>query len=90
MRYPRVITAPAMFGVRRARELPPRPLPCFPYEELRVDDVTRLPRGANASQLEAHLSEEEFERVLGMSRGEFARLTLFKRNDLKKLKGLFH
>ena len=27
-------------------------LQCFPYEELRVDDVTRLPRGANASQLE--------------------------------------
>lgn len=39
---------------------------------------------------QAHLSEEEFGLVMGMSRGEFARLPLFKRNDLKKLKGLFH
>ncbi|XP_040011093.1 dematin-like isoform X2 [Xiphias gladius] len=63
----------------------------YPYETLVVTHRGRskLPPGVDRTRLERHLSQEEFFGVFGMSIQEFDRLSLWKRNDLKKKVFLF-
>uniref|UniRef100_A0A8C2L394 Dematin n=1 Tax=Cyprinus carpio TaxID=7962 RepID=A0A8C2L394_CYPCA len=63
----------------------------YPYEMLIVTHRGRnkLPPGVDRTRLERHLSPEEFQNVFGMSTEEFDRLSLWKRNDLKKKVSLF-
>uniref|UniRef100_I3IVQ4 Dematin actin binding protein n=1 Tax=Oreochromis niloticus TaxID=8128 RepID=I3IVQ4_ORENI len=63
----------------------------YPYEVLVVTHRGRgkLPPGVDRTRLERHLSQEEFFSVFGMSVEEFDRLSLWKRNDLKKKVCLF-
>ncbi|CAM4714488.1 unnamed protein product [Leuciscus chuanchicus] len=63
----------------------------YPHEMLIVTHRGRnkLPPGVDRTRLERHLSTEEFLNVFGMSIEEFDRLSLWKRNDLKKKVSLF-
>nr|XP_005992666.1 PREDICTED: dematin isoform X2 [Latimeria chalumnae] len=63
----------------------------YPYEMLMVSNRERnkLPPGVDRMRLERHLSPEEFQQVLGMTLEEFSRLSLWKRNELKKKVHLF-
>ncbi|XP_048032540.1 dematin isoform X2 [Megalobrama amblycephala] len=63
----------------------------YPYEMLVVTHRGRskLPPGVDRTRLERHLSPEEFESLFGMSITDFDRLSLWKRNDLKKKVSLF-
>ncbi|XP_016340538.1 dematin-like [Sinocyclocheilus anshuiensis] len=63
----------------------------YPYEMLVVTHRGRskLPPGVDRTRLERHLSPEEFQSLFGMSITEFDRLSLWKRNDLKKKVSLF-
>ncbi|KAF4082584.1 hypothetical protein AMELA_G00153170 [Ameiurus melas] len=63
----------------------------FPYEMLIVTHRGRckLPPGVDRTRLERHLSPEEFETLFGMPMAEFDRLSLWKRNELKKKVSLF-
>lgn len=63
----------------------------YPYEMLMVNKRGRhkLPPGVDRTRLEKHLAPEEFLRLFGMSMEEFDRLSLWKRNDLKRRVSLF-
>ncbi|XP_075712710.1 actin-binding LIM protein 3 isoform X7 [Rhinoderma darwinii] len=63
----------------------------YPYELLLVTTRgrSRLPKDADRTRLERHLSPEEFYQVFGMTISEFDRLALWKRNELKKHARLF-
>lgn len=63
----------------------------YPYDMLMVTHRGRnkLPPGVDRTRLERHLSPEEFENVFGMTMDEFDRLSLWKRNELKKRVSLF-
>ncbi|XP_014823615.1 dematin isoform X2 [Poecilia latipinna] len=63
----------------------------YPYEALIVTHRGRckLPPGVDRTRLERHLSQEEFQEVFGMPIGEFDRLSLWRRNELKKKASLF-
>ncbi|XP_026152869.1 dematin isoform X2 [Mastacembelus armatus] len=63
----------------------------YPYEALIVTHRGRckLPPGVDRTRLERHLAPEEFEQVFGMPMAEFDRLSLWRRNDLKKKASLF-
>ncbi|XP_015230042.1 PREDICTED: dematin-like [Cyprinodon variegatus] len=63
----------------------------FPYEMLVVTHRGRskLPPGVDRTRLERHLSQEEFLSVFGMPIEEFDRLSMWKRNELKKRFCLF-
>nr|XP_046242533.1 dematin-like isoform X2 [Scatophagus argus]XP_046242534.1 dematin-like isoform X2 [Scatophagus argus]XP_046242535.1 dematin-like isoform X2 [Scatophagus argus] len=63
----------------------------YPYEMLVVTHRGRskLPPGVDRTRLERHLSQEEFFSVFGMSVEDFDRLSVWKRNDLKKKVCLF-
>uniref|UniRef100_A0A3P9HDQ6 Dematin actin binding protein n=1 Tax=Oryzias latipes TaxID=8090 RepID=A0A3P9HDQ6_ORYLA len=63
----------------------------LPYEALVVTHRGRskLPPGVDRTRLERHLSADDFQRVFGMSMAEFDRLSLWRRNDLKKKASLF-
>ncbi|KAK5615630.1 hypothetical protein CRENBAI_024325 [Crenichthys baileyi] len=63
----------------------------YPYEALIVTHRGRskLPPGVDRTRLERHLSPEEFQQVFGMPTAEFDRLSLWKRNELKKKASLF-
>lgn len=63
----------------------------YPYETLIVTHRGRckLPPGVDRTRLERHLSPEEFQQVFGMAMAEFDRLSLWKRNELKKKASLF-
>uniref|UniRef100_A0A3Q3WW35 HP domain-containing protein n=1 Tax=Mola mola TaxID=94237 RepID=A0A3Q3WW35_MOLML len=87
---------------RKTRSLPDRsqhaarvltcvPPQIFPYEMLVVSHRRRrkLPPGVDRTRLERHLSQEEFFSVFGMSIEDFDRLSVWKRNDLKKNVCLF-
>ncbi|RVE66197.1 hypothetical protein OJAV_G00124500 [Oryzias javanicus] len=63
----------------------------LPYEALIVTHRGRskLPPGVDRTRLERHLSAEDFQRVFGMPVSEFDRLSLWRRNELKKKASLF-
>ncbi|MCI4388474.1 hypothetical protein PGIGA_G00086400 [Pangasianodon gigas] len=63
----------------------------YPYEMLIVNHRGRckLPPGVDRTRLERHLSPEEFQSLFGMPITEFDRLSLWKRNELKKKVSLF-
>uniref|UniRef100_A0A673AWB9 Dematin actin binding protein n=1 Tax=Sphaeramia orbicularis TaxID=375764 RepID=A0A673AWB9_9TELE len=63
----------------------------YPYESLIVTHRGRckLPPGVDRTRLERHLSPEEFQQLFGMPMAEFDRLSLWKRNELKKKVSLF-
>ncbi|XP_027137551.1 dematin isoform X3 [Larimichthys crocea] len=63
----------------------------YPYEALIVTHRGRckLPPGVDRTRLERHLAPEEFVRLFQMSMAEFDRLSLWKRNELKKKVLLF-
>ncbi|KAL4623027.1 dematin isoform X2 [Arapaima gigas] len=63
----------------------------YPYEMLVVTHRGRnkLPPGVDRTRLERHLSPEEFQRLFNMSAEDFDRLSLWKRNELKKKVSLF-
>ncbi|KAM4635739.1 dematin [Polymixia lowei] len=63
----------------------------YPYEALIVTHRGRckLPPGVDRTRLERHLATEEFEQLFGMPVAEFDRLSLWKRNELKKKVSLF-
>ncbi|KAM9742953.1 LOW QUALITY PROTEIN: dematin-like [Menidia menidia] len=63
----------------------------YPYQMLVVTHRGRskLPPGVDRTRLERHLSQEEFLSVFGMPVEDFDRLSLWKRNDLKKKACLF-
>ncbi|CAL8322628.1 unnamed protein product [Lota lota] len=62
-----------------------------PYESLIVTHRgrTKLPPGVDRTRLERHLSPEDFQQLFGMPIAEFDRLSLWKRNELKKKVSLF-
>ncbi|XP_044273356.1 dematin isoform X2 [Varanus komodoensis] len=66
-------------------------LKIYPYEMLMVTNRGRvkLPPGVDRMRLERHLSPEDFLRVFAMMPEEFAKLALWKRNELKKKAFLF-
>jgi len=57
----------------------------FDYAELNG----KFPEGVDPTRKEAYLTDAQFQEVLGMSPAAFAELKQWKRNDLKKAKGLF-
>uniref|UniRef100_A0A087X667 Dematin actin binding protein n=1 Tax=Poecilia formosa TaxID=48698 RepID=A0A087X667_POEFO len=63
----------------------------YPYEMLVVTHRGRskLPPGVDRTRLERHLSPEEFLSVFRMSIEDFDRLSLWKRNEMKKKVCLF-
>ncbi|XP_054457085.1 actin-binding LIM protein 2 [Anoplopoma fimbria] len=63
----------------------------YPYEMLAVTHrvKVKLPREADRTRLERHLSPEDFQQVFGMTLEQFDRLALWKKNDLKKKARLF-
>uniref|UniRef100_A0A671X1U9 Dematin actin binding protein n=1 Tax=Sparus aurata TaxID=8175 RepID=A0A671X1U9_SPAAU len=63
----------------------------YPYEALVVTHRGRckLPPGVDRTRLERHLAPEQFEQLFGMPIAEFDRLSLWKRNELKKKVSLF-
>ncbi|XP_061118344.1 dematin isoform X2 [Conger conger] len=63
----------------------------YPYEALIVTHKGRskLPPGVDRTRLERHLEPEVFQQLFGMSIVEFDRLSLWKRNNLKKKVSLF-
>ncbi|MCJ8742715.1 hypothetical protein PDJAM_G00085410 [Pangasius djambal] len=63
----------------------------YPYEMLIVNHRGRckLPPGVDRTRLERYLSPEEFQSLFGMPMAEFDRLSLWKRNELKKKVSLF-
>uniref|UniRef100_A0A3P8U5C8 Dematin actin binding protein n=1 Tax=Amphiprion percula TaxID=161767 RepID=A0A3P8U5C8_AMPPE len=65
--------------------------PIYPYEALIVTHRGRckLPLGVDRTRLERHLSPEDFLQVFGMPMAEFDRLSLWRRNELKKKASLF-
>ncbi|XP_053372444.1 dematin isoform X4 [Clarias gariepinus] len=63
----------------------------YPYEMLIVNHRGRckLPPGVDRTRLERHLAPEEFQTLFGMPMEEFDRMSLWKRNELKKKVSLF-
>lgn len=63
----------------------------YPYEMLVVTHRGRnkLPPGVDRTRLERHLSQEEFLSVFRMTIEDFDRLSLWKRNEMKKKVCLF-
>ncbi|KAK5900257.1 hypothetical protein CgunFtcFv8_025228 [Champsocephalus gunnari] len=63
----------------------------YQYEALMVTHRgrCRLPPGVDRTRLERHLAPEVFEQTFGMPMADFDRLSLWKRNDLKKKAQLF-
>jgi len=57
----------------------------FPYAELK----SSFPKGVDPVKKELYLSAEEFNKVFGMSVAEYAKLTPFKKKNLKKQLKLF-
>uniref|UniRef100_A0A4W3GQX5 Actin binding LIM protein family, member 3 n=1 Tax=Callorhinchus milii TaxID=7868 RepID=A0A4W3GQX5_CALMI len=81
-------------GLHRVTPLTNRiffPIQIYPYEALLVTTRGRnkLPKEIDRTRLERHLSPADFYRIFRMTLGEFDRLALWKRNELKKHARLF-
>ncbi|XP_054468100.1 dematin isoform X2 [Anoplopoma fimbria] len=63
----------------------------YPYEALIVTHRGRckLPPGVDRTRLERHLSLDQFQEIFEMPIAEFDRLSLWRRNELKKKASLF-
>jgi len=59
----------------------------FSVEELKNRD--ELPSWVDKTKLEAYLSEEDFDKLFGMSRHAYETLPNWKKPDVKKKTGLF-
>jgi hypothetical protein len=59
----------------------------FPYQALKAGVV--WPRKVDPSRREQYLDDDEFVKVMGMTKGQFGALPSFKRVNMKKDKGLF-
>jgi len=57
----------------------------FPYDELK----SSFPKGVDPVKKELYLTAEEFGKVFGMNVNEYAKLTPFKKKNLKKQLRLF-
>lgn len=64
-------------------------LQSYPSEALINKTAEELPPGVDPCRKEEYLSTEEFAAIFGMSRNEFQALPDWKRQTLKKSKGLF-
>uniref|UniRef100_A0A3Q2YBE9 Dematin actin binding protein n=1 Tax=Hippocampus comes TaxID=109280 RepID=A0A3Q2YBE9_HIPCM len=86
-------TAPASYeySTLQSTEFSPAEKPIYPYETLVVNHRGRnqVPPGVDRTQLERHLSREEFASVFAMMPEEFEQLSLWRRNHLKKRACLF-
>ncbi|KAK3521259.1 hypothetical protein QTP70_001533 [Hemibagrus guttatus] len=73
------------------QSLRPTDTEVYPYEMLIINHRGRckLPPGVDRTRLERHLSPEEFQSLFGMPIEEFDRMSLWKRNELKKKVSLF-
>jgi hypothetical protein len=60
----------------------------FPLEQLRVAR-DRLPPGVKAEAREDHLSDADFQKAFGCSRGEFQSLPAWKQTVKRREAGLF-
>ncbi|XP_012287609.1 actin-binding LIM protein 2 isoform X3 [Orussus abietinus] len=67
---------------------PSEPPKLYPYHLLIITNY-RLPADVDRCNLEHHLSDAEFQMVLGFSRAEFYRQPLWRRNELKRRARLF-
>ncbi|XP_061554689.1 LOW QUALITY PROTEIN: dematin [Phycodurus eques] len=84
--------APQRVGLDRGTSLPSiLEQKVHPYEALVATrrGRRRLPPGVDRTRLERHLDPEQFRQVFGMSASEFERLSLWRRNELKKRASLF-
>ncbi|MBN3303444.1 AVIL protein, partial [Amia calva] len=67
----------------------PRVLETHPRDSLLYKQTEELPKGVDPSQKERHLSDEDFQAVLGVSKDEFYTLPQWKQLSMKKKTGLF-
>uniref|UniRef100_A0A6I8NEL5 Villin-1 n=1 Tax=Ornithorhynchus anatinus TaxID=9258 RepID=A0A6I8NEL5_ORNAN len=65
------------------------PLPRFPLEQLANRPPEELPEGVDPTKKEMYLSDGDFLSVFGMSPASFAALPQWRRQNLKKERGLF-
>uniref|UniRef100_A0A8C5W7L3 Villin-1 n=1 Tax=Leptobrachium leishanense TaxID=445787 RepID=A0A8C5W7L3_9ANUR len=61
----------------------------FPADALINKTTDDLPQGVDPSRKEEYLSAEDFNAIFGMSRGDFQSFPDWKKQTLKKAKGLF-
>ncbi|CAH2005073.1 unnamed protein product [Acanthoscelides obtectus] len=64
------------------------PAKIYPYHLLQIINY-RLPADVDRINLERHLSDQEFEALFQMSRTDFYRLPMWRRNELKRRLRLF-
>ncbi|XP_078408815.1 villin-1-like [Cetorhinus maximus] len=64
-------------------------LKTYPAEELLNKLPEELPEGVDATRREEYLSDEDFQKVLNVSRMKFNAMPEWKQRNLKKEKGLF-
>jgi hypothetical protein len=76
--------APARPAAKPAPKLAPKPTKFLPLAELQ-----KKPPTLDNQILEEYLSDEDFVGLFKMSREEFAKLPVWKRNDVKKSYGLY-
>jgi len=58
----------------------------YTYEELLADP---LPNGIDSTKLETYLPDDEFEKIFNMTRKEWEKIPVWKREGMKKSVGLF-
>ncbi|GAM20889.1 hypothetical protein SAMD00019534_040640, partial [Acytostelium subglobosum LB1] len=81
-KYPKIrLGMPEKCGVVVMDKLREYQKEVYQYEELLADP---LPAGVDATKLELYLPDEEFERVIGMSRKEWDKVPSWKRENIKK------
>ncbi|XP_064419960.1 villin-1 [Latimeria chalumnae] len=66
-----------------------KPSQTFPPEHLLNKQAEDLPEGVDPTRREDYLDDDDFTAILGMSRGSFGNLPLWKQLNIKKEKGLF-
>jgi hypothetical protein len=61
----------------------------FTYEQLQHKPGRSFPPGIDVAAREKYLSDDEFKKVLKMTKAEFAKLPAWRQQKLKKEVGLF-